>query len=541
MRIFTALVALLPLTALAQVGVGTSNPDASAALDVTATDKGMLVPRVTTTQQNAISSPATGLLVFNTSNNQFEFYDGGGWIGIAGTSYIAGTGIDINSDIISVSSAVVTSNYGSAVQVASLNTTGVLTGSEIRISSLSAAQIAALTGQTAGRIVYQNDGNKGIYVYNGSSWVSTTGWTTNAGTPSSSFSHSNPASIQSTATANYGVGAGSLMSLTTGDNNTAMGYDALGDVSGGLANSALGYQALSLTTGSNNTAIGKGAGATNVSGSNNTFVGTSSNAASSGLSNSTAIGYGAEVSSSNSIQLGNGDVTAVNTNGTLTATLGLRTDGNITTSSGQIGVGTSTPSSNAALEISSTSKGLLLPRMTSTQRGGITTPEPGLIIFNTTLGKAQVYTDATTSWLDYSTSNNIALAVNSTSSIAQTFTAPTSESLERIQLNVYTFPSSGSVTATIYDGSGTSGTNLGSTSTSISTTGSVNFTFATPIPVASGSTYTINLTATGGTSIQFWADNANPYSSGGVIGVGGLTNWDLDMTLFASGTWVNLH
>jgi hypothetical protein len=541
MKLITVLVALLPFASMAQVGIGTTSPDASAALDVTATDKGVLVPRVTTTQRNAVSSPATGLLVFNTSNNQFEFFDGGAWLSIAGTAYSAGTGIDIYSDVISVSNSVVTSNYLGAVQVASLNTTGVLTGSEIRISSLSSAQIAALTGQTAGRIVYQNDGDQGIYVYNGSAWISTTGWTTNDGSPASSFSHSNPASIQSTANANYGVGVGSLVSLTTGDNNTALGYDALGDVSGGLANSAIGYQALSLTTGSNNSAIGKSAGTANTSGSNNTFIGAASNAASSGLSNATALGYGAEVSASNSIQLGNGSVTSVTTSGTLTATGGLSTSGSITTSSGQLGIGTASPASSAALEISSTNQGLLLPRMTTAQRSSITTPEAGLLIYNTTTNKAQVYSSATTSWLDYSTSNNIALAVNSTTSISQTFSAPTSESLEQIRLNVYTFPSAGSVTATIYDGSGTTGTNLGSTSTSISTTGSVNFTFATPIPVTSGSTYTIHLTATGGTSIQFWADNANPYSSGGVIGVSGITAWDLDMTLLASGTWINLH
>jgi len=48
--------------AFAQVGVGTLTPDPSAMLDLTATDKGMLAPRMTSAQRIAISSPANGLL-----------------------------------------------------------------------------------------------------------------------------------------------------------------------------------------------------------------------------------------------------------------------------------------------------------------------------------------------------------------------------------------------------------------------------------------------------------------------------------------------
>jgi hypothetical protein len=49
-----------------------SLPDTSAMLDVSSTIKGMLVPRMTTTQQNAIPLPATGLLVYNTTTNYFN-------------------------------------------------------------------------------------------------------------------------------------------------------------------------------------------------------------------------------------------------------------------------------------------------------------------------------------------------------------------------------------------------------------------------------------------------------------------------------------
>ncbi len=48
------------------VGIGTTTPNASAQLDVSSTSKGMLVPRMTSTQRNAIVSPAIGLLVYQT-------------------------------------------------------------------------------------------------------------------------------------------------------------------------------------------------------------------------------------------------------------------------------------------------------------------------------------------------------------------------------------------------------------------------------------------------------------------------------------------
>jgi hypothetical protein len=59
-----------------QVGVGTTNPDASSILDVESTDKGMLIPRLTTAQRNAITTPANSLMIFNTTTNRFEYNSG---------------------------------------------------------------------------------------------------------------------------------------------------------------------------------------------------------------------------------------------------------------------------------------------------------------------------------------------------------------------------------------------------------------------------------------------------------------------------------
>src|SRR5947209_13693621 len=62
----------------AQVGIGTATPNTSAQLDITSSNKGVLIPRVT--QVNRPASPATGLLIFQTDGTPgFYFYNGSGW------------------------------------------------------------------------------------------------------------------------------------------------------------------------------------------------------------------------------------------------------------------------------------------------------------------------------------------------------------------------------------------------------------------------------------------------------------------------------
>lgn len=65
----------------AQVGIGTTTPDASSALEVASTDSGVLVPRMTVAQRIAITTPAEGLLVYQTNDvSGFYFYDGSQWV-----------------------------------------------------------------------------------------------------------------------------------------------------------------------------------------------------------------------------------------------------------------------------------------------------------------------------------------------------------------------------------------------------------------------------------------------------------------------------
>ena len=62
------------------VSIGTSSdPVASAKLELVSTTKGFLPPRMTTTQKNAIASPAAGLVVYDTDTNKLCCYDGSTW------------------------------------------------------------------------------------------------------------------------------------------------------------------------------------------------------------------------------------------------------------------------------------------------------------------------------------------------------------------------------------------------------------------------------------------------------------------------------
>ena len=61
------------------VAIGTMTPSATALLDVSSTTKGFLPPRMTTTQRDAISTPAEGLIIYNTTTKKLNFYNGTAW------------------------------------------------------------------------------------------------------------------------------------------------------------------------------------------------------------------------------------------------------------------------------------------------------------------------------------------------------------------------------------------------------------------------------------------------------------------------------
>jgi hypothetical protein len=78
-NLFCILLLAYSISTYAQVGINADNssPDPSAMLDVKSTDKGMLMPRMTLAQRNAIVSPANGLMIYQTDNTPGFYYNSG--------------------------------------------------------------------------------------------------------------------------------------------------------------------------------------------------------------------------------------------------------------------------------------------------------------------------------------------------------------------------------------------------------------------------------------------------------------------------------
>jgi hypothetical protein len=87
------------IDSIGRVGIGTAAPNASALLDVTSTTSGFLPPRMTTTQRNAIATPADGLVVYNTTIGALEVRQAGQWVNPS-TAGIVNTPVAMETDFI---------------------------------------------------------------------------------------------------------------------------------------------------------------------------------------------------------------------------------------------------------------------------------------------------------------------------------------------------------------------------------------------------------------------------------------------------------
>ena len=331
---FIAILSKYSITRAQSVGINDdgSLPHPSAMLDVKSLSRGVLIPRVALTATNSaspVSSPLTSLLVYNTATAGsggiavtpgFYFWNGASWE--------------------KISSASTPSNAWS------------LTGN----SGTSSDNNFIGTADDQALVFKVNNVPSGI--------INRTHLNTAFGF--SAFSNN------INGTANTAFGSAAMYSNTIGYNNSAFGQQALLSNTGGGENTAIGNIALfENTTGSNNTAIGSRTLGSNTTGSYNTAVGYLANVAYGDLTNATAIGYNAQVSQSNSLVLGNTDVS--------------------------VGVGTSFPNTSSLLDLTSNSKGLLIPRMTTTDRDAISSPATGLLIFDISLNSFYYYNG--TSWV----------------------------------------------------------------------------------------------------------------------------------------------
>ena len=221
---------------------------------------------------------------------------------------------------------------------------------------------------------------------------------------------------------------------------------------------------------------------------------------------------------------------------------------NILSAIAQVGIGTSTPNSNVNLEISSTTQGILFPRMTSAQRDSISKPEFGLVIYNATSDNLQVYKKGTESLnINQSLWN---MTNPAPAGVYQSFIATASGVLGSVDL-VMQNPSStfnSTVYVRIYAGAGISGTLL-ATSQIVTPTNNYDwnkFTFLGPgyATLTSGQTYTILLTPIGSFDRYTWIGIASDvYANGqaGFPGSGFYQPYDLPFkTYLLAPSWVNL-
>ena len=93
----------------AHVGLAPADArDLSAQLEVKSTNKGFLPPRIASTA--SITSPATGLLIYNTASNEYQYYNGSAWKAIGG-----GAGVPPKTVVLFYGSATDLTNLGSTV------------------------------------------------------------------------------------------------------------------------------------------------------------------------------------------------------------------------------------------------------------------------------------------------------------------------------------------------------------------------------------------------------------------------------------------
>ncbi len=351
--------------ATGSAGIGTVAPNASAALDIISTTKGLLIPRMTQTQRNAIVSPAAGLIIYmtNTTRPGFYYYTGSTWTELrpdrASTTLNNLTGSAINLSLVPATTNTIdlgsstkawkngffsgnltlangTQGLGKVLTsdangLASWTTpiTGVnainaisgtsdvngatISGNALTLTPADATNGGVVTAGTqtfGGNKSFQNDLNvNGITVGQGNAGY---------GLINTVFGE-NAFASNTVGTANVAVGSSSLK-FNTGIENTSVGANSLLYSTAASGNTAMGYGSLvGITTGSYNTGIGRNSLGNIVTGSYNTAIGAGTDFPDSNSTNATAIGYGAVVNASNTIQLGNLNVTNVNTAGTYTA------------------------------------------------------------------------------------------------------------------------------------------------------------------------------------------------------------------------------
>lgn len=234
------------------VGIGTVNPDQSAVLDIQSSEKGLLIPRMTELQRDAIANPATGLLIFQSDGEApgFFFFSGEKWSPLSPTEAYAVATTDKNGWALDGNAA--NGTHKNRATAASF----IGTPKDIPINF-------KIGGTKAGQI--DNDNLfMGLYAGNG---ISSSSGGSNVALGTASLRD------MSNGSGNFALGANSLRNHTTGSFNVAIGSSALREPADGSKNNiAIGALSMRYAQGNSNIAIGTNAG-DNSEGDFNIFIG----------------------------------------------------------------------------------------------------------------------------------------------------------------------------------------------------------------------------------------------------------------------------
>lgn len=274
------------------VGIGTTKPDQSAILDLSSTNKGLLMPRVTLQQRSSIQNPANGLIVYQIDMiSGFYYFDGKEWKSVGAETAQNSVADAFNWGL--------TGNTG----VTAANFIG--TDAQPIRFKIAGSPVGMLAADNFTFMGYETGMNNSGSTHNTA--VGFRALKTNV-SGIRNVAIGSQALQNNTANDNTAIGFNALQSNTTGNNNVAYGLSALrvnttGNFNLGLAAGALENN----TTGSNNVGIGYAAGYTNDVGSDNIAIGAYSLFNGTGISGNLAIGSqaGRNSTGSNNVFIGN--------------------------------------------------------------------------------------------------------------------------------------------------------------------------------------------------------------------------------------------
>lgn len=267
------------------VGIGTIAPEESAVLDLTSTNKGFLMPRMTSEEKNYIKNPAKGLMVYQTNEaSGYYFYNGTQWKPLSENDQKS-IAIDPNNWDFDGSEPPIGGFLGTNnSQPLIFKTSGVRTGYLASDATFLGANAGINTSGPSNTALGANSLSATVTSANNTAVGANALRVTTGGSNTSIGS----ASLYSNTlgSGNVAIGTASLFTNVDGNYNTAIGGEAARLNQSGSNNFALGYAALySNVTGSGNTALGPNSLRSNASGSGNTALGGNAGYAATGSDN----------------------------------------------------------------------------------------------------------------------------------------------------------------------------------------------------------------------------------------------------------------